>query len=48
MRADNLGMDGGDRQTNEEGTRRTETKGTDPDRPNRRAQRDDDKQREQG
>ena len=45
---DNLGMQSRNDETDEESTRRSEAQRADPNGPNRRTQRNDDKQREQG
>ena len=46
--ADNLGMQRRNDEADEESTRRSEAQRADPNGPNRRTQRNDDKQREQG
>lgn len=48
MVTDNLGMQSRNDETDEESTRRSEAQRADPNGPNRRTQRNDDKQREQG
>jgi hypothetical protein len=45
---DDLRVEGRNDETDEESTRRSEAQRADPNGPNRRTQRNDDKQREQG
>ncbi len=48
MGADNLGMQRRNDEADEESTRRAKAQRTDPNGPDRRTQRNNDKQREQG